>query len=121
MPRWMPAMKLAAVTADAINGAVAGGVRLVILKRGPEIVAYEDACPHEGHPLSDGELDADVLICTRHLWEFEVLTGKHVSRLDNPSNNLNRFPTRIVGDLVEVDLDAPSRPGVALPRRNLLD
>ena len=50
------------------------------------------------------------LICSKHLWEFEIRTGKHISRLDRPETSLNRFPVRIVEGAIEVDLAAPSNP-----------
>ncbi len=110
MANWQPVMRLAELAAGGITKASVGGADLILLKCGDDVMAYEDACPHEAHPLSQGELEGDVLICSKHLWEFEIRTGKHISRLDRPETSLNRFPIRIVADTIEVDLAAPSNP-----------
>jgi cytochrome P450/nitrite reductase/ring-hydroxylating ferredoxin subunit len=38
-------------------------------------VAFDDTCPHEECPLSDGELDGSVVVCPCHGSEFDVRTG----------------------------------------------
>ncbi|HYB56550.1 MAG TPA: Rieske (2Fe-2S) protein [Alphaproteobacteria bacterium] len=110
MANWQPVMRLAELAEGGITKASVGGADLILLKCGDDVMAYEDACPHEAHPLSQGELEGDVLICSKHLWEFEIRTGKHISRLDRPETSLSRFPVRIVAGAIEVDLAAPSNP-----------
>ena len=119
MANWQPVMKLAELAEGGITKASAGGADLILLRCGDDVMAYEDACPHEAHPLSQGELEGDVLICSKHLWEFEIRTGKHISRLDRPETSLNRFPVRIVAGTVEVDLAAPSNPRLLSGPRSL--
>jgi len=119
MANWQPVMKLAELAEGGITKASVGGADLVLLRCGDDVMAYEDACPHEAHPLSQGELEGDVLICSKHLWEFEIRTGKHISRLDRPETSLNRFPVRIVAGTVEVDLAAPSNPRLLSGPRSL--
>lgn len=69
---------------------IAGGVR-----------AYENRCPHQQWPLSDGELEDGVLICSNHHWEFDVHTGCGVNPKDA---RLVEFPTRIEAGRILVDL-----------------
>lgn len=38
--------------------------------------AIDDACPHQGAPLSDGRVEGCVAICPWHGAEFDVTTGK---------------------------------------------
>jgi cytochrome P450/nitrite reductase/ring-hydroxylating ferredoxin subunit len=38
-------------------------------------VAFDDTCTHEECPLSDGELDGDVIVCPCHGSEFDLRTG----------------------------------------------
>ena len=88
-----------------VEGATAGEIRLILLRSGDAVSAYRDACPHEGFPLSEtGTIEGGVLICNKHLWEFDVATGKHISRLDRPECNLKRYPVRVVEGIVEVDI-----------------
>src|SRR5712691_8824620 len=71
-------------------------LRLILLKQAGDIFAYRDECPHEQHPLSLGELDEGVLICAKHLWEFEIRTGQHITHVPRVERNLVRYPVRIV-------------------------
>jgi cytochrome P450/nitrite reductase/ring-hydroxylating ferredoxin subunit len=54
--------------------------RLVCIGRtGSGWGAFDDTCPHEECPLSDGELDGDVVVCPCHGSEFDVRTGDVLS------------------------------------------
>ena len=94
-----------------INRAGVAGLNLIVLKVDKELFAYADRCPHEGHRLSLGKLEAGVLICAKHLWEFEVRTGKHISRIHRPECNLKPLAVRVVGELVEVDVSGAGEAG----------
>lgn len=104
MTNWQPVARLADILEDTINKASVGDVKLILLKAWGEVFAYEDVCPHERYPLSQGELDGDVLICSKHLWEFEIRTGMHISQLKLAERNLTAYPVRIIDGQVEVDL-----------------
>ena len=80
------------------------GVDLILLRHQDGVAAYLDACPHEGAQLSFGEREGDVLICARHLWEFDVPTGTHISRVHRPQYDLTKVPVRVVDEQVEVDV-----------------
>jgi len=104
MADWRCVASAAEVLAGRINKVSIGSVNLILLRVDGEVFAYADACPHEGHALSRGELEADVLICAKHFWEFEVRTGKHISRVQRPQCNLKPFAARLVGERIEVDV-----------------
>ena len=36
----------------------------------------EDSCPHDGGPLSSGWVDGDRLVCARHNWEIDPVSGQ---------------------------------------------
>jgi toluene monooxygenase system ferredoxin subunit len=79
-----------------------GAVDVLLCHLDGEVFAYEDRCPHLANPLSKGALDAPVLTCPAHEWAFDVRTGTGV----NPAAAcLRRFPVRIEGDTILVDLD----------------
>ncbi len=105
MADWRAVLPESDLTADGIHGADVGGTRVILMRVTSGVVAYRDACPHEGFPLSEvGEREGDLLICSKHLWEFECCTGRHVSRLERPQCNLIHYPTRIEGGMIEVDV-----------------
>jgi nitrite reductase/ring-hydroxylating ferredoxin subunit len=82
------------------------GVDLILMRYEGGIAAYLDACPHEGAQLSFGEREGDVLVCAKHLWEFDVRSGEHISRVRRPQHDLRKAPVRVVGDQVEVDVSS---------------
>ncbi len=84
------------------------GVDLILMRHEGGVAAYLDACPHEGAQLSFGEREGDVLICARHLWEFDVRTGEHISRVHRPQYDLTRVPVRVVDGQVEADVSGLS-------------
>ena len=104
-PRWLPAIASQALDDRNMLAANAGGHPLVILRADGEVVAYRDACPHEGYPLSThGERQDFVIVCNKHLWEFEAGNGEHISRIPRPQCNLKRYPVRLVDGMVQVDV-----------------
>jgi nitrite reductase/ring-hydroxylating ferredoxin subunit len=80
------------------------GVDVILMRFDGGVAAYLDACPHEGAQLSFGEREGDVLICAKHLWEFDVRSGEHISRVRRPQHDLRKVPLRVVDGEVEVDV-----------------
>ena len=101
---WQPVVKLSDIREDEIYPANVDGVDLILLRHEGGISAYLDSCPHEGAQLSFGDREGDVLICAKHLWEFDVRSGEHVSRVRRPQHDLKKAPVRVVGGQVEVDV-----------------
>jgi nitrite reductase/ring-hydroxylating ferredoxin subunit/uncharacterized membrane protein len=52
-----------------------GGLPVVLLRRGEEILAIGDTCSHLGGPLSEGELERDVVSCPWHGSRFSMRDG----------------------------------------------
>jgi nitrite reductase/ring-hydroxylating ferredoxin subunit len=103
---WQPVAKLSEIREDEIFPANVEGVDLILMRHEGGVSAYLDSCPHEGAQLSFGEREGTVLICSRHLWEFDVRSGEHLSRVRRPQHDLKRAPVRVVGDQVEVDVSS---------------
>jgi nitrite reductase/ring-hydroxylating ferredoxin subunit len=53
----------------------AGGREIVVLRVAGELHAFDNACPHQGNPLVEGEVLGDVLECAYHGWRFDLATG----------------------------------------------
>ncbi len=60
-------------------------------------------CPHAGGNLAAGHVEGTVLVCPVHAWRFDVTTGRCP---DAPARCVARYPVRVVGNRVEVGLDA---------------
>jgi len=59
--------------------ALEDGTRVVLVRRGAQVTALEDACPHQAMPLSAGELLPDGTVeCPWHGARFDGATGRCV-------------------------------------------
>jgi nitrite reductase/ring-hydroxylating ferredoxin subunit len=77
-----------------------GGRRFVCVREGDVVHALDDRCPHQGYPLSQGDLRGGVLTCAWHNWKFEVATGACTFG----GEPVRRYPTRIEDGRVKLDL-----------------
>jgi len=83
-------------------GLEVNGECILLVNVDNHIYAYADICPHQKSRLSEGTLTDKILRCGRHHWEFDVCSGSGV----NPQNAcLKRFPIRVDGEDILVDLD----------------
>jgi len=86
---------------DLVAARIAG-TRVLVVRLGDDVHAYEDRCAHLGVALSEGTLDGRVLTCSAHHWQYDLATGCGI----NPASaRLVRFPVTIDGGVVYVELD----------------
>ena len=52
--------------------------RLLLVRTSTGVYALDQACPHEGYGLRQGQLSGDLLTCAWHNWKFDVSTGECV-------------------------------------------
>lgn len=77
------------------------GRKIACFNVGGRIFAIDDACPHDGAPLSEGSLDGTTITCPWHGAEFDVTCGKV---LCPPAvENTNTYPVFVTGDSIEVE------------------
>jgi toluene monooxygenase system ferredoxin subunit len=83
-----------------------GGRKVLLVRLGEAICAYEDRCAHLGVALSEGQLDDRVITCSAHHYQYDALTGCGV----NPKAVcLIRFPVKIDAGAIWVDVAAGRR------------
>jgi toluene monooxygenase system ferredoxin subunit len=78
------------------------GVKLLLCHTEDGTVkAVQLICPHQSFALSEGELIGEKLICTKHMWEFDVKSGCGI----NPTGtSLALYPVKVVGEDVMVSV-----------------
>jgi toluene monooxygenase system ferredoxin subunit len=54
------------------------GLDILVANFNDSYYAYSDSCPHQGTCLSEGFYDGAVLTCHKHLWQWDVTTGKPI-------------------------------------------
>lgn len=52
------------------------GYRLAVFLHNGRPHVLDDACPHAGASMSGGWVQEGCAVCPRHLWRFELETGK---------------------------------------------
>lgn len=82
---------------------VVDGIDLGLYRVGETVFAMEDACPHAGYPLSEGDLRDCVITCRAHGWPFDVRTGFDPDHADGFP--IPCFAVEIEGEEVRVDLE----------------
>ena len=63
----LPSGKTTLVTVD--------GRDVALFRRGDEVLAIGNECPHQGGSLCDGWVEGDIVICPLHGWEFDARSG----------------------------------------------
>jgi nitrite reductase/ring-hydroxylating ferredoxin subunit len=51
------------------------GQRICVVRTASGVHAIDNACPHEGYGMTQGDLDGDVVTCAWHNWKFRVTDG----------------------------------------------
>jgi nitrite reductase (NADH) small subunit/3-phenylpropionate/trans-cinnamate dioxygenase ferredoxin subunit len=82
---------------------VEGRMLAVFLVDG-QYFAIDDACPHQGAPLSDGLVFDKCVTCTWHGWRFSLEDGRW---MDSPKGRIRVgvYPVRLEGDAIQVCVD----------------
>ena len=84
-----------------MQGHVVDGHKLLLLKVDGKVCAYEDRCAHLGVPLSQGKLEAGVITCSAHQYQYDARTGRGI----NPNRvELRAFPVCVKDGEISVDL-----------------
>lgn len=81
----------------------ANGQAVALFNVDGEYFAIDDACPHAGGPLNEGDLDGNVVTCPWHGAQFDVTTGKVLCA--PARSDVAYYPVTVVGDDVLVELD----------------
>lgn len=60
------------------------GERVLIANFSESYYAYDGHCPHQGTCLAEGFFDGAVLTCGKHLWQWDITTGKPIGLAEAP-------------------------------------
>jgi nitrite reductase/ring-hydroxylating ferredoxin subunit len=63
--------------------------------------AIDNTCLHRGGPLGEGDLDACIVTCPWHGWQWDVRTGANAA---NPSVKVAAYPVKVEGGSVFVEI-----------------
>jgi nitrite reductase (NADH) small subunit/3-phenylpropionate/trans-cinnamate dioxygenase ferredoxin subunit len=78
------------------------GRRVAVFNLNGTFYAIDDACPHRGGPLSEGEINGTTVTCPWHAAQFDILSGQHLSP---PANRgVASYKVSVDGTAVRIEL-----------------
>jgi len=77
-----------------------GGIDVALFRRGEEVFAIGNECPHQGGSLCDGAVEGDIVICPLHGWEFDLRSG---ACMTVPGESVPRFTVTVEGGAVHLE------------------
>ena len=72
---WTDVLAASELEDDSPTRVVAGDAPVLLVRRGERVLAIHDRCSHRGCPLSDGEIDGNVVECGCHGSRFDLNDG----------------------------------------------
>jgi nitrite reductase/ring-hydroxylating ferredoxin subunit/uncharacterized membrane protein len=88
------------LTDNMLIKAMAGDTPILLYKRGNTVCAISETCSHAGGPLSEGEVDGNVVQCPWHGSRFDICTG--LVKGGPATISQVRYETRIQNGQIEV-------------------
>src|SRR5512132_4409086 len=83
------------------------GVQILLVRSGEDFFAFPPLCPHQAGELEiSGICDGEVLTCSKHLWQWNIRTGKEVGEAERP---LLQYNTRVEHGEVHVFIERELR------------
>jgi len=74
---------------------------IAIFNLNGKFYAIDNTCGHRGGPLHEGDLDANLLSCPWHGFQFDITTGHCAT---NPAIKQQTYPVKTEGDDVLVEV-----------------
>ncbi len=78
-----------------------GDRKVVVCNTGDGLQAMNGVCPHRGGLLAEGALHGTMVVCPRHAWEFDCVTGQNDY---DPEIKQEKFAVKVEGADILVDL-----------------
>ncbi len=78
-----------------------GDKRIAIFRRGEDVFAIDETCPHRGAPLHQGTVLDGIVICPWHQWQFDLRTGCSPV---NPLSRVETYAVRIEDGVIFVEM-----------------
>ncbi len=85
-------LDLAALPSGKTALVAVGGQDVALFRRGDEIFAIGNQCPHQGGNLGDGFIEGDIVTCPLHGWEFDLRSG---ACMTVPGESEPRYAVRV--------------------------
>jgi len=99
MPR-VKVLEIAALPDGQVSLVIVDGEDVALFRRGAEIFALGNTCPHQGGSLGDGLVEGDIVTCPLHGWEFDLRSG---ACMTVPGESVPRYAVTVDSGAVFVE------------------
>ncbi|MBN2801233.1 MAG: Rieske 2Fe-2S domain-containing protein [Deltaproteobacteria bacterium] len=96
---WVRVARVDEIPVGDITEVMVDGVPVALVHAEDGWFAMDNACPHAGGPLGDGDLDGHTVLCPYHGWAFDVRSGACHT---NERLKVGLWEVRVVGEGIEV-------------------
>ncbi|MFT5112351.1 MAG: nitrite reductase/ring-hydroxylating ferredoxin subunit [Parasphingorhabdus sp.] len=102
---WHKALLMEDLEQSKVKMVRISGRQIAVFLSSGKVLACDNRCPHEGYPLSEGNLGEDcILTCNWHNWKFRLTSGENMYGGDR----LRTYPVEVIGaDEVWIDITDP--------------
>jgi NAD(P)H-dependent nitrite reductase small subunit len=101
MPSWIPIARSDELAPGHCRSILAGDRDVALFNVDGSFFALDNACPHRGGPLGEGDLKGHLVFCPLHAWQFDVRNG--VCPVSE-SVKAEPIPVRVVDGVIHVQL-----------------
>ena len=98
---WLPALALAELPEGATRTLELDGHSVLLSRFGDKVTCFENACAHMGMALDGGEIEAGLITCPYHGFQYSLESGECLTA---PEVQLQPHAVRVLGERVEVRL-----------------
>jgi nitrite reductase/ring-hydroxylating ferredoxin subunit len=102
MTHWRNAAAAADVTEGEVLGCLVDGVPVALFRLCDGVFALHDVCSHGQARLSEGFVESGCIECPLHQGLVDIRSGE--PRSAPITDPVRSYPTRLVGDRVEISL-----------------
>ena len=81
---WAPVASVADLRPGSMLRAQVDGLTVALACTADGVMAFENACPHEGGLLAEGALEGNTITCPLHGWKFDCKTGQGLTDARRP-------------------------------------
>lgn len=102
MPGWTVVADAREIAPGQVKAVEVDGRKIALFNLNGTFYALDDACPHRGGPLSEGEVSGTTVSCPWHAAQFDILSGQHLS--PPASRGVRSYKVSVNGTAVGIEL-----------------
>lgn len=100
MPAPVKVASVSEIAPGTSKAVTVNGNEIALFNLDGTFYALDNACPHAGGPLAEGEIKGENVVCGWHGWQFSIKTGTMVL---NPRARVSTYPVKVEGNDIYIE------------------